>query len=257
LEITRTLFFPGNVPLQEPFSLPDFAALPASRRGVGAKSRSFHLRAEGCRAAVHLKDILSPAVTNRFDSTIAEKNTCIDDMKATYWLRIKVQNPKWEKLVLRGHFMYQDLQLYVPDGNGGYLRKRVGLDFPFREREVQYIEPIFELPDAGPGVQTYYVRLTGNLNLGIACLILLFQQRWRTLLEPPGGHYGVPHVHGHLYWPTGPARAEAGVWLSQHGKSVRQPGYVGRQRPRYGKCPGHEHHQHCLPAGGLLRGRRL
>jgi hypothetical protein len=129
------------------------------------------------------KDILSPAVAGRFDSTIAEKNTRIDDTKAAYWLRIKVQNPKREKLVLTGHFMYQDLQLYVPDGDGGYRRKRAGLDFPFREREVQYIQPIFELPDAGPGVQTYYVRLTGNLNLGLACSILPFRDAWNQTLS--------------------------------------------------------------------------
>ena len=129
------------------------------------------------------KDVLSPAVAARFDSTIADKNTLIDDTKAAYWLRIKVKNPNREKLVLTGHFLYQDLQLYVPDTAGGYQLKRACLDLPFHDREVRYPEPTFELPDAGPGVQTYYVRLTSNLNLGLSCPIIPYRDFWNETLS--------------------------------------------------------------------------
>ncbi|CAA9321601.1 MAG: hypothetical protein AVDCRST_MAG56-6964, partial [uncultured Cytophagales bacterium] len=84
-----------------------------------------------------------------------------------------------------------------------------------------------------------------------------FQQRRHPLLEPQGGHHGVPHVYGHYHRPAGPARAEAGLWHHQHDQPVRQPRYVGRQRPGYGGGPGHHDHQHCLPAGGLVRRRWL
>ncbi|MBN2158400.1 MAG: ATP-binding protein [Spirochaetes bacterium] len=87
--------------------------------------------------------------------------------RSAYWFRFTVDNEadKVLRWLLELDFPTLDLiELYLPDGHGGYRVKRTGDTLPFDTREMKYINFIFRI-DQKPGPMQCYIRITSDHSL--------------------------------------------------------------------------------------------
>lgn len=85
-----------------------------------------------------------------------------------YWFRFTVENPG--KKTMPWFFeidypMIDDIKLYIPDGEEGYVIRAYGDHLPFDKRDIKDRTFIFSL-DAHPGAWTYYfhIKTTSSIN---------------------------------------------------------------------------------------------
>jgi serine phosphatase RsbU (regulator of sigma subunit) len=86
---------------------------------------------------------------------------------SAYWFRFVIDN---RQLTDRGMYleisypMLDNIELYIPDGKGGFARKITGDHFPFYEREIVDRNFILYVPHA-EGETTYYMRILTSSSL--------------------------------------------------------------------------------------------
>ena len=83
-------------------------------------------------------------------------------VRSAYWFRVTLVNPRPDigRELLEIDFPTLDLvELYSPDGKGGFTVKRAGDGIPFSERRINDPHFVFRL-NLAPGAGTYYMRVT-------------------------------------------------------------------------------------------------
>lgn len=75
------------------------------------------------------------------------------------WLRVQLKlggaKDRYFAVEYSGH---DRIDLYSPDGRGGFLHSFAGDTLPFAQREISYRNPVFKVESAGGDVVTYYFR---------------------------------------------------------------------------------------------------
>lgn len=91
--------------------------------------------------------------------------------RSQYWFRFTVHNSmkRGMRWLLEVDFPPLDLvELFVPDGRGGYAGRKAGDSQPFGSRDVSYITYVFKMHQ-GEGSSTYYLRIDSldSININI------------------------------------------------------------------------------------------
>ena len=128
-----------------------------------------------------IEDMDKDEVNSKF-VLITSETSIIDNIHAAYWLKLQIKNSLHEQLVLTSNFLFQDFELFIPSQNGQYILKQSGLSIPFANREIRYKDCVFEIPNSKNEIETYYVRVTSNLNTGIGFPIYNFKDYWNHTL---------------------------------------------------------------------------
>lgn len=88
-------------------------------------------------------------------------------VRSAYWFRVTLVNPRPDigRELLEIDFPTLDLvEMYSPDGKGGFTVKRAGDGIPFSERRINDPHFVFRL-NLAPGAGTYYMRVTTSGSL--------------------------------------------------------------------------------------------
>jgi signal transduction histidine kinase len=108
-----------------------------------------------------LPDILSGNFENDFKN-YEQEGIYSKNRDAAYWIRFTVEKQENIELspVLEIYDIKTDnIQLYIPDGKGGYIKKETGDVLPFSKREYKHINFVLDLNNIPKGKTTYYIRL--------------------------------------------------------------------------------------------------
>ncbi|MBD9426884.1 GGDEF domain-containing protein [Pseudomonas sp. PDM15] len=107
-----------------------------------------------------ISDMADPAVQQRF--VPAKGLASVGQNPNPWWIKLELQRsadaPKrwWLEI---GAVTQLDLQLYTPDGKGGWNQRQVGERVSFAEgRDHDYRRPVLQLPELGETPQTFYLR---------------------------------------------------------------------------------------------------
>ncbi len=80
-----------------------------------------------------------------------------------YWIRIELQNSaktsENEWLVEFYDFQINHLEMYTPTINGHYLQKIAGFSYPFKQKEFQHKNFVFQLPYFEEGITFLYAKI--------------------------------------------------------------------------------------------------
>lgn len=120
-----------------------------------------------------LEDLTNPAVNYRFKPSAPNENLNFGYSASAYWLRLPLQAGKGAAREWLLEFAYPSLdsvEVFVPDGKGGYGRIQAGDHQPFSARPYPHRNLVFPLALVPGQEQTLYVRVTsdGNLTLPAA-----------------------------------------------------------------------------------------
>ena len=90
--------------------------------------------------------------------------------KGVFWVRftLEMEESFAESVILHLDYpLVDEISLFLPDGQGGFIQKSAGEIYSFSQREISYRSYLFELP-AHPGkMRTYYIRLWNEGSLQI------------------------------------------------------------------------------------------
>jgi signal transduction histidine kinase len=117
-----------------------------------------------------IEDVSSPEYDSRFvRSQVAVPNYGITD--SAYWLRLSLLNEtslttRWFLETVFQNLNYVDV--YIPSGGGGFVKKESGGLRPFDTRDIPYYHVVFELPLAGMEEQTIYIRVESGSSMTLS-----------------------------------------------------------------------------------------
>ncbi len=124
-----------------------------------------------------LEEILSPSVQQEFRNG-SNRSPYSSRKESAYWIRFTLHNPEHIPFspVLEFYDIKTDLiQLYLPEGNT-YTKKESGDKFPFRQREYQHINFVFDLHAVPAGYSTYYLRLKSEHTIYLYAMLRSHQR---------------------------------------------------------------------------------
>jgi PAS domain S-box-containing protein len=116
--------------------------------------------------------------------------------QSVYWIRFTLFNSlnhKTDMYLMIGYPILDDIQLYVPDGRGGFTMRKTGDIYPFYQREIQNANFVFPLKQM-PGEMTYYLRVASVTALTIPIVVMSQNELYRkTILQNVihGLYYGM------------------------------------------------------------------
>jgi methyl-accepting chemotaxis protein len=102
---------------------------------------------------------------------------------SSYWLRFKIVNTTTtssEFLFEISYGMLDSIQLYRPDGLGGYSIYETGDHLPFSHREIENVGFVFKM-NQPPGEATYYLRIQTTSSLNFTPVISSLQSYFGKL----------------------------------------------------------------------------
>ena len=117
-----------------------------------------------------IDDVTSPEFENRFfRSQVDVPNYGLTD--SAYWLRLNLINEtsltnRWFLETVFQNLNYVDL--YIPSGGGGFVKKESGGLRPFDTRDIPYYHVVFELPLPGTEEQTIYIRVESGSSMTLS-----------------------------------------------------------------------------------------
>jgi two-component system, sensor histidine kinase LadS len=116
-----------------------------------------------------IAEISSPAYAARFKKNTRHypKNT---NRGSYYWLRIKVnyrQSVTTKAIIEFYDQTTDDINAYLPDKSGQYVKKQAGSKYLFTERLFHHKNFEFVIPNSEKGEFTYYFRVRSNLDINI------------------------------------------------------------------------------------------
>ncbi|TWC41303.1 diguanylate cyclase (GGDEF)-like protein [Pseudomonas sp. SJZ079] len=109
---------------------------------------------------LHIADMADPAVQSRFQP--ANGRATVGQSRNPWWIKVSLQRtpeaPAQWWLENAGITIF-DLQLYLPNGNGGWITRNTGNAVPYSEgRDYAYRRMLFKLPELGDEPLTLYFR---------------------------------------------------------------------------------------------------
>lgn len=120
-----------------------------------------------------LGDLTNPAVNYRFNPSPTQESLNFGYSASAYWLRLPVQAGAGAAQEWMLEFAYPSLdsvEVFAPDGKGGYGRLEAGDHQPFSARPYPHRNLVFPVTLLPGKEQTLYIRVTsdGNLTLPAA-----------------------------------------------------------------------------------------
>lgn len=115
---------------------------------------------EDTGARLSIADMADPAVQSRFQP--ADGRATVGQSRHPWWIKVSLQRgqdtPSQWWLENAGITIF-DLQLYLPDGQGGWHARTTGTAAPYAEgRDYAYRRMLFKLPELGEEPLTLYFR---------------------------------------------------------------------------------------------------
>ena len=110
-----------------------------------------------------INDVVSKELSSRFKAS-GKDTLNFGNTKSTYWLRVNVLNPesvdlKW---FLELEFVKIDqIRLYIPNHNGGFIEKKGGDFLPFHERDIEHRTFVFPITSK-PGESFCYLAVASD-----------------------------------------------------------------------------------------------
>ncbi|MET4138386.1 7TM diverse intracellular signaling domain-containing protein [Pedobacter sp. UYP1] len=128
--------------------------------------------------ALTLQDVLKPAIQSKFitNTKYTPKNY---HLTSAYWYRFKIKHSSASAKNWVLEFFDQSINhfsLFVPNNNGHYQAYYSGTAYPFRQREYQHKNFIYELNNNTDATLTYYVRIKSSQS--VSAIIVLRDIRW-------------------------------------------------------------------------------
>ena len=116
---------------------------------------------EDKNGSLTLDEIRNPDRSNDFQAskTFSPRNYNRDSY---YWYRVRIQHDPHTTREWQIEFFDQTidhLDVYMPDGDGGYIVRSLGDNYPFYQRFLKHKNFVVNLPEHLSGVHTYYFRL--------------------------------------------------------------------------------------------------
>ncbi len=115
---------------------------------------------EDVGARLSIADMADPAVQNRFQP--ADGRTSVGQSRNPWWIKLSLQRDSaapslwWLEV---GAVTLLDLQLFLPDGQGGWQTRQAGERVGFAAgRDHDYRRAVFRLPELNAEVLTFYLR---------------------------------------------------------------------------------------------------
>lgn len=108
-----------------------------------------------------IEDIVTEELAGEFTSSSVVGNS-FGFSKAAYWVRFSLgmeQSLSNIVLLQLESAITDNVELYLPNGRGGFTKKVAGENLPFTQREIDYRTFLFHLPHHNGEVRTYYMRL--------------------------------------------------------------------------------------------------
>ncbi|MDG9926185.1 MULTISPECIES: sensor domain-containing diguanylate cyclase [unclassified Pseudomonas] len=136
------------------------AAVQLQANSSGQQLNGQIMLLEDAGGQLDIADMADPAVQQRF--VPARGLASVGQNPNPWWIKLELQRsadaPKrwWLEI---GAVTPLDLQLYTPDGKGGWKQRQVGERVSFAEgRDHDYRRPLLQLPELGETPQTFYLR---------------------------------------------------------------------------------------------------
>lgn len=119
------------------------------------------------------EDISSPGFADKFEinNTDVPKN---EPTSSAFWVRFKVKNAglidkQW--LIELYDYKINKFELYVPDGNGNYLKYVGGDSYPFSHKQYKHKNFVFDIPNPSKKEQYYYIKIDSRVPVSILGVI--------------------------------------------------------------------------------------
>ena len=115
---------------------------------------------EDVGGTLSIADMAAPAIQQRF--TPAHGRASVGQNPNPWWIKLQLQRgaeapSRWWLEI--GAVTQLDLQLYSPDGQGGWIQRQSGERVSFAEgRDHPYRRMVLELPELGTTPTTFYLR---------------------------------------------------------------------------------------------------
>lgn len=107
-----------------------------------------------------IEEVSSPGMSGLFEAN-EEVTPSYSYTDSAYWLRFQVEDHSRDKnwLLEVSYPILDRVDLYLPDGSGGYTLKETGDIFPFNSRELNHRHFVFSLPLSPQEAETFYLRV--------------------------------------------------------------------------------------------------
>ena len=123
------------------------APMPLSQGGVCESLGTRLELLEDPEGAWTIGEVTSPPLVEQFVPSQRDTlNAGVTD--SAWWVRFALRNDlatPQERLLVVGYALTDSLDLYAPDGAGGFRVTRAGDELPFRERAGDYRKPVFHI----------------------------------------------------------------------------------------------------------------
>ena len=136
------------------------AAIVLSPQSSGSSLNEQIELLEDVGAQLTIRDMADPAVQSRFQP--AAGRATVGQSRNPWWIKVTLQRtagtPSQWWLENAGITIY-NLQLYLPDGQGGWSQRETGEAVPYLDgRDYAYRRMVFKLPEIGEQPLTLYFR---------------------------------------------------------------------------------------------------
>ncbi len=122
---------------------------------------------EDAGASLGIRDIIAENVTKQFRrNTMKVPNFGIT--ASAYWLRFKAinRNQAEKTWILECKLpVMESIEVFVPDGSGGFDRQVSGMNIPFNSRPIKHLNHIFKIQIQPKESSTVYIRLRSNTTI--------------------------------------------------------------------------------------------
>ena len=114
-----------------------------------------------------IEDVTSPEIGRAFSPSEADEPG-YGFTASVYWARLTVSNPSnapIEWYLELGYPLLDFVDLFIPDGQNGFINKKSGDHLPFDSRDINYKNVVFRLNEAAGGQETYYLRFESSSSM--------------------------------------------------------------------------------------------
>ena len=107
-----------------------------------------------------IEEVSSPGMSGLFEAN-GQVTPSYSYTDSAYWLRFQVEDHSRDKnwLLEVSYPILDRVDLYLPDGSGGYTLKETGDMLPFNSRELNHRHFVFSLPLSPQEAETFYLRV--------------------------------------------------------------------------------------------------
>jgi PAS domain S-box-containing protein len=108
-----------------------------------------------------INDVSSPLISQNFHKK-PDLDPNFGYTNSAYWGRFSISsNQECKRILEFDYALAENIQLFIPDNKGGFIRKESGFLVPFGQREEKYRHFIVKLP-VNQAPKTFYIRVKSN-----------------------------------------------------------------------------------------------